>query len=47
MTKKSTDLESQAPQTSHKWRGNVMNNSDIGYDPEWDDVEILTKEKKD
>ena len=36
MTKKSTDSEYQAPRTSRKWVGHPSNNSDIGYDPEWD-----------
>lgn len=40
MTKKLTDLESQAQQNSPKkrWVGNPLNNSDIGYDSEWDYV---------
>lgn len=40
MTKTLTDLESQAPQNSvkKKWVGNPLNNSDIGYDSEWDFV---------
>jgi len=37
MTKKLTDLESQAQQSSaNEWKGNWINNSDVGYDSEWD-----------
>ena len=36
MTKKLMDSEYQAQQTSHKWVGHPSNNSDVGYDPEWD-----------
>jgi hypothetical protein len=38
MTKKLTDLEYQAQQSlvKKKWRGHPLNNSDIGYDEEWD-----------
>lgn len=36
MTKKLTDSEYRAQQTFPKWKGNPNNNSDIGYDPEWD-----------
>ncbi len=36
MTKKLTDSESQAQPSSLKWKGNPMNNSDVGYDSEWD-----------
>lgn len=38
MTKKLTDSESQAPLTSLKWKGHPLNNSDVGYDSEWDYV---------
>ena len=44
MTKKLTDLESQAQQSSAKeWKGNWINNSDVGYDSEWDDILYLNK----
>ena len=40
MTKTLTGSESQAQPNSAKkiWKGNPMNNSDIGYDSEWDYV---------
>lgn len=38
MTKKLTDYEYQAQPNSPKWKGNPVNNSDIGYDSEWDYV---------
>jgi hypothetical protein len=40
MTKKLTDSESQAQPilVKKKWVGHPMNNSDIGYDSEWDYV---------
>lgn len=40
MTKTSMDSESATQQTSvkKKWVGNPLNNSDIGYDSEWDFV---------
>ena len=40
MTKKLTDSEYQVQQSSVKvkWKGHPLNNSDIGYDDEWDNV---------
>lgn len=40
MTKTLTGSESQAQPNSAKkiWKGNPVNNSDIGYDTEWDYV---------
>lgn len=40
MTKTLTDSGSQAQPNSAKkiWKGNPVNNSDIGYDSEWDYV---------
>jgi hypothetical protein len=49
MTKKLTDSESQAqqnsPKKSKKWVGSVHNTSDIGYDEEWYDDDVLKKDK--
>lgn len=44
MTKKSMDSESQAQQNfpKVKWKGNPLNNSDIGYDDEWGDIPMDT-----
>ena len=40
MTKKSMDYVSQSQQNSVKikWKGHPLNNSDIGYDDEWEDT---------
>lgn len=53
MTKKLTDLESQAQQNSAKikWVGDPLNDSDVGYDSEWyyvatENVEEPLKPKK-
>ena len=48
MTKKLTDSELQAQQTSPKkpkWVGSFRNTSDVGYDPEWYDNETENKDK--
>ena len=46
MTKKLTDLESQAQQSSAKeWIGKPINDSDVGYDSEWDNYSVESSNK--